>query len=317
MSPSSLLSPLARLAAATLLLTGAAAAQTVPADIATKLKAMGPVIDPPKVGAIYAPLQQKEPFPDIRIERDVAYGPAERNRLDVFMPEASLPSPRPVLIFVHGGGFVAGDKHTPGSPFYDNIAAWAANNGFIGVNITYRLAPQAPWPAGAEDVGAAVRWVGENIGARGGDPARVYLMGHSAGAVHVASYASHPEFHGPKGVGLAGAILVSGLYDLTAIPFSKFELAYFGDDAATYAQRSSLAGLLASKLPLLVMMAELDPLPFAQQYKLLTERLCNSQRGCVRTAVLAEHSHISEVYAINTPDTGLTSQILAFTAAGK
>ncbi|MFG3757107.1 alpha/beta hydrolase, partial [Klebsiella pneumoniae] len=147
---------------------------------------------------------------------------------------------------------------------------------------------------------AAVRWVGDNIGSRGGDGARVYLMGHSAGAVHVASYVSHPEFHGPKGVGLAGAILVSGLYDLTALSFSKFELAYFGDDAATYAQRSSLAGLVGGKLPLLVMMAELDPPPFEQQYKLLTEQLCKSERGCARTAVLADHSHISEVYAINT-----------------
>lgn len=313
----SLLAPFVRLAAATLLLTGAATAGTMPPDIAAKLKEMGRVIDPPKVGDIYGPLQQQEPFAGIRIERDVRYGPAERNRLDVFTPETASGGPRPVLVFVHGGGFVAGDKHTPGTPFNDNVAAWAAKNGFIGVNITYRLAPQSPWPAGAEDVGTAVRWVGENIAARGGDGARVYLMGHSAGAVHVASYVSHPEFHGPKGVGLAGAILVSGLYDLTALPFSKFEFAYFGEDASTYAQRSSLAGLVAGQLPLLVMSAELDPPPFEQQYKLLTEQLCKSPRGCARTAVLAQHSHISEVFAINTSDTSLTDHILAFTAAGK
>jgi len=316
MPASSLFAPLVRLAAATLLLTGVATAQGVPPDIAAKLKDMGRVIDPPKVGAIYAPLQQKEPFQGVKIERDVKYGPAERNRLDVFAPEATT-GPHPVLIFVHGGGFVAGDKHTPGSPFYDHIPAWAATNGFIGVNLTYRLAPQSPWPAGAEDVGAAVRWVSDNIGARGGDPARIFLMGHSAGAVHVASYVAHPEFQGPKGAGLAGAILVSGLYDLTATQPGKAEFAYFGEDTSTYAQRSSLPGLVASKVPLLVMRAELDPPPFEQQYKLLTERLCKSERGCLRAAVLADHSHISEVYAINTSDTSLTSQLLAFTAAGK
>lgn len=315
MPASPLLAPLARLAAATLLLTATAAAQSMPPDVAAKLKDMGRVIDPPKVGAIYGPLQQQAPFPGIRIERDVSYGAAERNRLDVFAPEAPAAGPRPVLIFVHGGGFVAGDKHTAGSPFYDNVAAWAAKNGFVGVNITYRLAPDAPWPAGAEDVGAAVRWVGENIAARGGDPTHVFLMGHSAGAVHVADYVSHPQFHGPKGVGLSGAILVSGLYDLTTLPFSKFELAYFGGDASTYAQRSSLAGLVAGRLPLLVAMAELDPPPFAQQYTLLTEQLCKSARGCPRTAVLAQHSHISEVFAINSGDTSLTSAIVAFTAA--
>ena len=121
-----------------------------------------------------------------------------------------------MLIFVHGGAFIAGNKRTPGSPFYDNIMLWAVKNGFVGVNTTYRLAPQSPWPAGAEDLAAVVQWVTDNIAARGGDPARVYLMGHSAGAVHVASYVSHPEFHKVKGGGLAGAIMVSGIYDLTA-----------------------------------------------------------------------------------------------------
>ena len=56
---------------------------------------------------------------------------------------------RPVLVFVHGGGFTGGNKSTPGSPFYDNVPLWAARNGLVGVNITYRLAPQHPWPAGA------------------------------------------------------------------------------------------------------------------------------------------------------------------------
>ena len=102
----------------------------------------------------------------------------------------------------------------PGSPFYDNIMLWAVKNGFIGVNMTYRLAPQSPWPAGAEDIAAAVQWVSDNIGKRGGDPARIYLMGHSAGAVHVAGYVSHPEFYKVKDGGLAGAIMVSGIYQL-------------------------------------------------------------------------------------------------------
>ena len=69
-------------------------------------------------------------------------------------------SPRPVLIYVHGGAFVGGDKRTtPTSPFYDNIMLWAVKNGFVGVNATYRLAPQAPWPAGAEDMASVVQWV--------------------------------------------------------------------------------------------------------------------------------------------------------------
>ena len=117
-------------------------------DLAWKLLELGRVIDPPKTAALYAPMQEKEPYQGVKIERDVKYGPAERNLLDVFMPETSSAA-RPVLIYIHGGGFVAGNKRNPGSPFYDNIMLWAVKNGFVGVNATYRLAPHSPWPAGA------------------------------------------------------------------------------------------------------------------------------------------------------------------------
>src|SRR5712691_10917396 len=95
----------------------------MPEEIAWKLLELGRVIDPPKTAALYIPLQEKEPYAGVRIERDVKYGPAERNLLDVFMPEASSAA-RPVLIFVHGGAFVGGNKRNPGSPFYDNIMLW-------------------------------------------------------------------------------------------------------------------------------------------------------------------------------------------------
>ena len=115
----------------------------MPEDIAWKLVEIGRMIDPPKTAAIYAPLQEKEPYQGVTVERDVKYGPAERNRLDVFMPSVTG-TKRPVLIFVHGGAFIGGDKRTaPDSPFYDNIMLWAVKNGFVGVNTTYRLAPQS------------------------------------------------------------------------------------------------------------------------------------------------------------------------------
>ena len=74
-------------------------------DLAWKLLELGRVIDPPKTVELYAPLQEKEPYQGIKVERDVKYGPADRNLLDIFLPETAAPS-RPVLIFVHGGAFV-------------------------------------------------------------------------------------------------------------------------------------------------------------------------------------------------------------------
>jgi len=285
-------------------------------DLAWKLLELGRVIDPPKTAALYAPMQEKEPYKGIKVERDIKYGAADRNLLDVFMPEAKSAA-RPVLIYVHGGGFVGGNKRNPGSPFYDNIMLWAVRNGFVGVNATYRLAPASPWPAAAADLAAVVQWVSQTIGERGGDPARIFLMGQSAGAVHVASYVSHPEFHKVKGGGLAGAILVSGIYDLTATPAGDAEITYFGSDPSRYAERSSLHGIAATSVPLMITAAELDPPRFVQQFDLAKEASCKRPSGCARSYMLPQHSHMSEVYAINTGDTRLTDEILEFVKAGK
>ncbi|HEU0083884.1 MAG TPA: alpha/beta hydrolase [Bradyrhizobium sp.] len=289
----------------------------MPADIAAKLQEIGRVVDPPATAPLYAALQQKEPYQGVKVDRDITYGPADRNLLDVFMPQAGS-SYRPVLIYVHGGGFVAGNKHPPDSPFFDNVMLWAVKNGFVGVNVTYRLAPQAAWPAGAEDLATAVQWVSQNITERGGDPIRIFLMGHSAGAVHVASYVAHPEFYKVKGGGLAGAIMLSGIYDLTATPAGSPEIAYFGADPARYAERSSLQGLLTSNTPLMIAAAELDPPNFVRQFELLRDAACKRPSGCITAGLLPQHSHMSEVYSINTGDTGLTSEIFTFAEqAGK
>jgi acetyl esterase/lipase len=306
------------LAVAAALWAGAAWAQQSPMseDLAWKLLELGRVVDPPKTAALYAPMQEKEPYAGVKIERDVKYGPAERNLLDVFMPESNSAA-RPVLIYIHGGGFVAGNKRNPGSPFYDNIMLWAVKNGFVGVNATYRLAPASPWPAGAEDLASVVQWVTEKIAERGGNPARIYLMGQSAGAVHVAGYVSHPELHKVKGGGLTGAIMVSGLYDLTASPVGDAEIAYFGSDPSRYAERSSLKGLVETKIPLMITAAELDPPRFVEQFNLAKQSICKGANGCARSYMLPQHSHMSEVYAINTADTRLTDQILEFVKNGK
>jgi triacylglycerol lipase len=311
--------PKSALAVVAAVIMSAASAQQspMPAEIAASLQELGRVIDPPKTAPLYIPLQEKEPYQGVRVERDVKYGPADRNLLDVFAPEANSAA-RPVLMFVHGGGFVVGNKRGPnGSPFYDNIMLWAVKNGFVGVNMTYRLAPQSPWPAAVEDLSAAVRWVTDNIASRGGEPGRIHLMGHSAGAVHVATYVSHPEFWGSKGSGLAGAILVSGLYDLTGMPPSEGTRAYFGTDPALYPERSSFSGLLKTKTPFMITAAELDPPPFVEQLNLLKDGLCKSEHGCVQAFMLPQHSHMSEVYSINTADTRLTNEILDFVKTGK
>jgi len=135
--------------------------------------------------------------------------------------------------------------------------------------------------------------------------------------MHVASYVSHPEFHKIRDGGLAGAIMLSGFYNPTAATVGEPEKAYFGTDPSVYAERSSLTGLLTTKLPLMIAAAELDPPPFHREFDLLKNAACEGAHGCPRSLILPQHSHMSEVYAIDTADTRLTDQILEFVKTGK
>jgi acetyl esterase/lipase len=278
-------------------------------DIAKEILSIGRVIDPAKTGAIYAPLHDREPYAGVSITRDIRYGPADRNLLDVFVTEGAT---GPRLLFVHGGGFTGGNKSAPGSPFYDNVALWAARNGLVGVNMTYRLAPQHPWPAGPEDVGAALRWVRANIAAYGGDPSKIVLFGHSAGATHAGSYAAMPQFHGADGIGIAGLILTSGIYDIADFPVNDGYRSYIGTDTALYAARSPIGGLRTLGVPSMVVYAELDPPPFIPQFEKLVAAMANAPGGAPKTLMLPQHSHLSLGYAIGTDDTSLTGPILDF-----
>ena len=287
----------------------------MPPQLVNEVAAMGRIIDPEKTAALYAPFAVKPPYGDVKVARDIKYGADALQALDVFAPEAASGA-RPVLMFVHGGGYVAGDKCEPGKPFHDNIMLWAVKNGMVGVNINYRLAPAAPWPAGAEDTGAAVRWVADHIASYGGDPKRVFLMGHSAGGQHVASYIAHPHFHSPKGVAVAGAILVSGTYDLTRIETieDRFKV-YFGSDQGLYAERSSVAGLVKSNIPILLITGELNMPRHLTQYNVLKDALSRRTHSMFRAFIPPHHSHISEIYAINTEDESLTGPMREFIAS--
>ena len=298
-------------AAGLLCCSAPALAGPIPADVAAKLKAMGPIVDPPNTAKIYQPFHATEPYANVRVTRDIFYGDAPRSRLDLFEPTAAAAGPKPVILFVHGGGFVRGDKRSQAGFAWDNVALWAVKHGFLGINMTYRLASDAPWPAGAEDVGRAVRWIEREIAGRGGDPKRIVLVGHSAGAVHAASYVAMPSLHGPGGSGLASAILVSGLYDLSMVD-KPDERAYFGAEPADRKAKSPLAGLLATKLPLLFTAAELDPPHFVEQFDMIVREGCGRPSGCYATASTPGHNHLSVAYAINTDDTSLTQAILDF-----
>jgi acetyl esterase/lipase len=298
------------------LLAPVAQAQMTP-EMAEKIKVIGRVVNPPATAPLYASrVIESEPYAGVSVQRDIKYGDDPRHLLDVFTPQAASAAPRPVFVFVHGGGFVRGDRRGPGSPFYDTLMLWAVRNGMIGVNMTYRLAPKDLWPAGAQDVGLAIRWVNEQVAARGGDPKKVFLMGHSAGAAHVASYVADERFHQVPGSGLAGALMLSGLFQITPDLTAQEApvMLYFGADAANYAERSAQNGLVRSKVPLWVGYSELNPPGFVVQSEGLNDALCKAGR-CPSFHRFAGHSHMSEIYSIHTDDKVVSDAMFAFVKA--
>ena len=279
----------------------------MPEDIAAELRSIGARIETQRTAELYAPLQPKEPYAWLNVARDRKYGAHERNVLDVFTAPASG-SGKPVVVFVHGGGFARGDKRAAGLPFYDHIGLWAVGQGFVGVTLNYRLAPQSVWPSGVEDLTAAIAWLKANIAEHGGDPSKLVLWGHSAGAAHVADYVASAAKRNAD-AGVAGAVLTSGFYDLGS-EVSVWKV-YYGDDVTTYAERSSLPGLVATEVPLLVNDAELDPDMFREE----TDKLVAARAAAgkpIERVHLSGHSHISETYAIGTGDRSLSNPVLRF-----
>ena len=244
------------------------------------------------------------------VTRDIAYGDHPRHLLDVHQPITSATGSLPVFCFVHGGGFVRGDKNKKGQPYYDNVASWAAASGFLGVNATYRLAPEFTYPAASYDVASALAWIGEHAQEFGGDPAKVVVMGHSSGAAHVATFVALPEMRESLRFPPAGAVLSSGVYDPSIGPNTYSP--YYGDDPALLASRSSIDELSRTDIPLLVSSAEFDP-PATQRQTLRLIDAIGERSGKFPHFVQADgHNHYSVMYQFGTSETWYTDRLQRF-----
>jgi len=283
------------------MLSSAAAAQVTP-DIAEKIRAGGQAMEAGASYALFAPAFAGETYADLTVTRDVAYGADPLQKLDLYEPKGAH-DPLPVMVFVHGGAFVRGDKH--GAYYPDNFTSWAARNGMVGVNINYRLAPGAPYPGGAQDLAAALAWVRANIASHGGDPRRIVLWGHSAGANHIVDYIGHPELQGEEAGGLRGAILLSPNYVFESGPEPHV---YYGTAAQSPAGAAAL--LRAAALPVFLGYAKFDPDPMRQTANGILDDLCAIPETCIPGIELPDHNHYTEGAAVGTSDASFTGPLL-------
>jgi acetyl esterase/lipase len=128
-----------------------------------------------------APAQPRpDPRGPVTVERDIPYagGGNPRQRLDLYLPAARGARKLPVIVFIHGGGWMNGDKDDGA----DRLVPFVRSGEYAGVSVGYRLTGEAIWPAQVHDVKAAVRWVRANASRYGLDSGRIGAWGRSAGA---------------------------------------------------------------------------------------------------------------------------------------
>ena len=162
-----------------------------------------------------------EPSAGGAVTRDVGFeGPGSRLKLDIYRPKAGA-APAPVVVFFYGGGWDSGRRQD-----YAFVGKALAARGYVTVIPDYRVYPEVRWPAFLEDSARAVRWARDHGAEYGGDPRRLVLMGHSAGAYNAAMLALDSRWLG--GVGLDPArdlramVGLAGPYDF--LPLHSDEL---------------------------------------------------------------------------------------------
>ena len=144
--------------------------------------------------------------------RDQAFGEGPRRRLDVYVPTGAVEK-APVLVFFYGGSWQSGSKDD-----YAFVGQALAAQGFVTVLPDYRLYPETAFPGFLDDGAAAIAWVRDNIAAYGGDPRRIVLAGHSAGAYNAAMLGLDPRYLDAAGVDPKTIRAVAGLSgDMTVI----------------------------------------------------------------------------------------------------
>lgn len=145
-----------------------------------------------------------------RAAQSIAYGPGPRQKLDVYRPAGGAQN-LPVVVFVYGGAWKSGDR----APYEFAGRALAAQGAVVMV-IDYRLVPQVRFPAFIEDIAAAVAWANRNASSYGGDPGRIILAGHSAGAYDIAVAALDHRYLEAQGIDprvVAGVVSLAGPFD--------------------------------------------------------------------------------------------------------
>jgi acetyl esterase/lipase len=252
----------------------------------------------------------------IRVASAVAYGDGPRRMLDVYAPRAAArigahlaprtQALRPVIIFFYGGSWNSGTRSG-----YSFVGRALAARGFVAIIPDYRLVPEVRYPGFVEDGAAAVAWAEAHARDYGGDPGRIVLMGHSAGAYIAAMLAVDERWLGSRHAAVKGLVGLAGPYDFAPfdVPASQ---AAFGDwPRPSETQPVTYAG--AGDPPALLIVGGEDQVVRAANSEALAHRL-RAGGVHVRLVRYAKVGHVGLLTAFARPLRG-RAQALAETAA--
>ena len=282
----------------------------MPADVATALAAFGHEFNGEIAQAtakIYAPVPRVYEAAEIAVRKDLAYGPHARQHLDIHTRATRPNEAVPVVVVFHGGGLIGGNRAAT-----TNVADYFASLGYVGVNGTYRLAPESVWPEGARDVAAAVTFLHAHAAEYGGDPEQIFVVGISTGALHTATFVFRPELVPAGSARPAGAILVSGPYTFDFAAPSPGELEYFGDDRSRWPAMVVPGNVTRTDIPVLMTTAEWDHARYTRSFAELFEELAIVHGVVPRYLQSLGHNHSSQLLSVGTADTSVSSQIVDF-----
>ena len=246
-----------------------------------------------------------------QIGRDIAFG-SHGQRLDVwslpvqhrgdmFVPQIDTPPAKPVIIFYYGGGWVKGDKDS-----YGWAARALAAKGYVVIVPDYRKVPQVRFPDFVADSADAVRWAQDDIAKYGGDPGRIAIMGHSAGAHTVAMLTLDPRFLTAAGVrpdAIKAAVGLSGPYDF--YPFTGRAVAAMGT-WPTPAETQPLTYVRPDAPPMLLITGTEDTIVRPKNARNLARAL-QAAGGKVTLKEYAGEGHEDIVMALSQPFRGTSS----------
>jgi acetyl esterase len=264
----------------------------------------------------YSAVLKGAPNENVEVRRGVRYGADPRQQYDLFLPKASGGA-RPVVVFVHGGAFTEGHWNRT-EEIYANVLYFFARHGVVGLNIGYRLAPQVRYPESTNDVAMVIASLRDDPSAIGVDPRRIFLMGHSAGGAHVASYAYNRRLQPKSGHGLAGLIIVSGRVRADNRPenpnATRVETYYLTTDADELSKLSSISHIDAEAVPTFVAWSEHENPLIDVHCAELVHRLSQAKGRCPPVVWLRSHNHTSIIAHFNTAEDFLGREILEFIA---